>query len=302
MHRLTRWSIVVGSSVAGHEFLIKEIPGRNGTCRAATTGTAPMKGNHPPLSSGNASAILPSNSTNVDDDDDDLVCGSALFRATDGEDQVVQVTASFEAVVTDRTLKAQHRADQLFGACPDPPTVSATAWEEWKECVRARLSQALETLDEELGFQARIRTELSDQLENHTCADDSLNSTKDVRRERWKHMGTSYRVRIKHERPASSIHIVEGFASSDECALVESLTSHRLRRATVADGKGGAYVSDYRRAQRAGIKVDWSKEAEGDLVALLSRRIYNYTNHVLGLDIREHGQEDLVSIQVRSTC
>ena len=114
-------------SHAGHEFLIKEIPGRNGTCRAATTGTAPMKGNHPPLSSGNASAILPSNSTNVDDDDDDLVCGSALFRATDGEDQVVQVTASFEAVVTDRTLKAQHRADQLFGACPDPPTVSATA-------------------------------------------------------------------------------------------------------------------------------------------------------------------------------
>mmetsp|Transcript_727 Transcript_727/g.1007 ORF Transcript_727/g.1007 Transcript_727/m.1007 type:complete len:178 (-) Transcript_727:741-1274(-) len=48
---------------------------------------------------------------------------------------------------------------------------------------------------------------------------------------------------------------------------------------------------------QAGITVDWAKEEEGDLIARLSRRVYDYTNNVLGLNIQEHGQEDLMSIQ-----
>jgi hypothetical protein len=48
---------------------------------------------------------------------------------------------------------------------------------------------------------------------------------------------------------------------------------------------------------QAGITVDWTKESEGDKIAILSRRVYEYTNHVLGLGIEEHGQEDLMSIQ-----
>jgi hypothetical protein len=48
---------------------------------------------------------------------------------------------------------------------------------------------------------------------------------------------------------------------------------------------------------QAGIKVQWDKEAEGDAIARLSRRVYDYTNRVLGLGIEEHGQEDLMSIQ-----
>jgi hypothetical protein len=48
---------------------------------------------------------------------------------------------------------------------------------------------------------------------------------------------------------------------------------------------------------QAGITVDWSKEDKGDHIAILSRRVYDYTNHVLGLNIKEDGQEDLMSIQ-----
>lgn len=43
--------------------------------------------------------------------------------------------------------------------------------------------------------------------------------------------------------------------------------------------------------------MHWEKEKNGDPIARLSRRVYDYTNYVLGLDIDEHGQEDLMSIQ-----
>ena len=50
---------------------------------------------------------------------------------------------------------------------------------------------------------------------------------------------------------------------------------------------------------QAGIKVPWDQEAAGNAIARLSRRVYDYANAVLGLDIKEHGQEDLMSIQYK---
>ena len=44
--------------------------------------------------------------------------------------------------------------------------------------------------------------------------------------------------------------------------------------------------------------MDWEKEEAGDLIARLSRRVYDYTNHVLPMfEIEEAGQEDIMSIQ-----
>jgi hypothetical protein len=48
---------------------------------------------------------------------------------------------------------------------------------------------------------------------------------------------------------------------------------------------------------QAGIKVDWRTEKENGHIAVLSRRVYDYTNDALGLNIKENGQEDLMSIQ-----
>jgi hypothetical protein len=48
---------------------------------------------------------------------------------------------------------------------------------------------------------------------------------------------------------------------------------------------------------QAGIRVPWNEEKDDNPIARISRRVYDYTNYVLGLDINEHGQEDLMSIQ-----
>lgn len=48
---------------------------------------------------------------------------------------------------------------------------------------------------------------------------------------------------------------------------------------------------------QAYIEPDWTKETEADPILRLDRRIFDYTNHVLGLNISAHGQEPLMSIQ-----
>mmetsp|Transcript_100016 Transcript_100016/g.149867 ORF Transcript_100016/g.149867 Transcript_100016/m.149867 type:complete len:207 (+) Transcript_100016:1-621(+) len=78
---------------------------------------------------------------------------------------------------------------------------------------------------------------------------------------------------------------------------MEAAAKPKLHRATVADGKGGSHFSEHRKAMQAGIKVPWDKETAGNPIARLSRRVYDYTNFVLGLGIEEYGQEDLMSIQ-----
>ena len=90
---------------------------------------------------------------------------------------------------------------------------------------------------------------------------------------------------------------IENFIDEEECQAMADEAAKTLHRATVADGKGGSRLSENRKAMQAGITVNWKKEDEGDPIARISRRVYDYTEHVLGLGIKENGQEDLMSIQ-----
>ncbi|MGV2389772.1 MAG UNVERIFIED_CONTAM: hypothetical protein LVR29_20510 [Microcystis novacekii LVE1205-3] len=96
---------------------------------------------------------------------------------------------------------------------------------------------------------------------------------------------------------SSQIHVVDNFISEEECIAMEKAAARTLHKATVADGKGGSRLSDHRKAMQAGIRVPWHEEQSGNPIARLSRRVYDYTNYALNLNIDEHGQEDLMSIQ-----
>lgn len=61
--------------------------------------------------------------------------------------------------------------------------------------------------------------------------------------------------------------------------------------------KGGSTLSQNRKAWQAGIAVDWSKETAGDPIAAVTRRLFDYANHVTGYNMKVEGQEDLMSIQ-----
>jgi len=155
-------------------------------------------------------------------------------------------------------------------------------------CVETQIAKTLELANEEIAFQASVRKGVAEQLENYTCVDENLETSDDVETREWNYRdGVKRTVHVKHERPASRIHVVENFISEEECQAVEQTAVKTLHKATVADGKGGSRMSDNRKAMQAGITVKWEKEHDEEgmemHIAKLSRRVYDYTNHVLGL-------------------
>ena len=214
----------------------------------------------------------------------------------------------------DNKLKARQEANDLVADChrralssisdgdsASPSKDISQAMKDLVACVQGGVTSRLEEINEEIAFQSTIRKGIAAKLENYTCLDDTSNSSESVEVKLWVHdrdpRGTRRRVMVKHDRPASKIHVIEKFISPDECKAMEDTAQSSLHRATVADGKGGSRYSDSRKAMQAGIKVQWGKEGQGDPIARLSRRVYDYTNDVLDLNISEHGQEDLMSIQ-----
>jgi 2OG-Fe(II) oxygenase superfamily len=289
--------VVVGAdfpldSYVGHEFEIREVAdGPNGECRHTN-----------------------------EDGTEDKSCRVTYVTVSVNDEQVARITRSFEAVFVDNKIKAEMHASDLIQECQQTAkdklagTSNASAdqsqlvMEEMLACVESGVATALERVNEEIAFQASVRNDIAATLENYTCVDDTLNSTADILTTTWISPVTNnkgadsrnaipqtYQVHVKHDRVASKIHVVEQFITPDECVAMEELAAKTLHDATVADGKGGSQLSNHRKAKQAGIKVPWNKP--NDPISQLSRRVYDYVNHVLDLEIKENGQEDLMSIQ-----
>ncbi len=210
----------------------------------------------------------------------------------------------------DDQIRAKNEATEIVGSCHERAKKSLEAagtdaveiqksMDMLLACVEGEVTETLSKSNEEVVFQAKIRTDMAAMMENYTCADTELETTKALRTDYW----TSQKdkkmreVQVLLDRPASKIMFVKNFISSAECDAMAEAAKPRLAKATVADGKGGSHYSEHRKAMQAGITVDWDKEASGDNIAILSRRVYDFANHVLGLNIKENGQEDLMSIQ-----
>jgi hypothetical protein len=158
---------------------------------------------------------------------------------------------------------------------------------------QARHTADVKRLKKELAFETSLREGLASTLESYSCKDPVLNSSEPVRREAWvdKNDMRTRAVHVMHELPASKIHVIANFVSEDECNAIDKVAGTSLRRASVGDR---GYDPQFRKAMGASIEVPWELEQEGHPIARLSRRVYDYTNHVLeGLDIQEAGQAKL---------
>jgi len=229
-------------------------------------------------------------------------CRVDHFTVNQNVDQIVFVRERVEVEHTDSKTIANESAGKLLDECKstaksqlaEKPTEAASILEELASCVKTGIAAEIERANEEVAFQAEIRKKIADSWENYTCADDAVNATEPKKSDvRWR----GKKVSVMIDRPAAKIHTIENFLTEDECAAVEDAARPKLHDATVADGSGGSKLSENRKAKQAGIKVHWKNEKEGDLIARLSRRVYDYVNHVLPFDIKENGQEDLMSIQ-----
>lgn len=229
----------------------------------------------------------------------DQTCRQAAFKISENDDQVARLSDDFEIIFKDNKIAAREEASDLVAKCQSEARqmmaeaggsadAAMEAMSVLSTCVENNIAKTLERANEEIAFQASVRKDVASHLENYTCADETLDTTEDLETRVWEHQnGIKRTVHVKHERPASRIHVIENFISEEECQAMEESAAKTLHRATVADGKGGSQLSDNRKAMQAGIKVKWDEEHDEEgmemHIAQLSRRVYDYTNHVLGL-------------------
>jgi len=217
----------------------------------------------------------------------------------------IYIDDAFEIRHQDNKSIARDSAEDLLNDCEaqvaeDIETEKYSAVEAiaaLKKCVSSGVAVEVEKANEEISFQSQIRKKMAESFENYTCADYDLATSESEEDTTWDYDGVSRDVHILLDRATSKVHVVEDFISVEECTAMEDQARPKLHKATVADGKGGSELSPNRKALQAGIKIPWDLEKDGNRLTTLSRRVYDYTNHVLDMDIDEHGQEDLMSIQ-----
>ena len=220
-------------------------------------------------------------------------------------------------------LQACQEQQQQQQQQPSTPTRSL------HDCVQQGLAGAIAATRDDISYFRHVRQRQGNQWEDFACEDNSLETSEPVEETIWYHRRTTtteeegdeednvvddndlYHVQVLHDYASSQIHVLENFIDPDECAGVLEASEAYLHRAKVHDGKGGDHYSQHRKAWQAGIEVDWEQEDALDvrgstnnnnntmdhLIAKVSRRVYDYTNHVLDLDISHEGQEHLMSIQ-----
>lgn len=160
-----------------------------------------------------------------------------------------------------------------------------------------RLTSILEKKNKEISFEAKNRIHIGSLLEDYTCLDDELPTSQGKETRQWAYNDKLHDVNVLLERPDSQIHLIRNFITQEECDAFQGAASSILHRGTVADGNGGSKLSENRKAWQAGIAVPWEKEADGDLLARYTRRMYAYANHATGYNLNVEGQEDIMSIQ-----
>ena len=238
--------------------------------------------------------------------DDENKCMTAMFTINENRDQAITIGKDFVLVHEDNKSKARKQAVGLMEVCKEQAKESLAGsanhtdlLEQYLACIGGKVEDELVQRAEEVTFQAEVRRDLAKLFEKYTCLDDELESSEPIREEEWynDYDDVTREVRVLHDRPASRIHIIEDFIDDEECQAMQDTAEAQLSRAVVSDGAGGSTYSENRKAMQAGITVPWDKEADDHPIVRISRRVYNYTNHVLGLGIDEHGQEDLMSIQ-----
>jgi 2OG-Fe(II) oxygenase superfamily len=220
-----------------------------------------------------------------------VITVSKQFKITHEDHKTVARKGAI-SIVQDCKALAQQQLQQI-------DAVADNVLAELASCMEAQVAAQLKSVAEDIAFSATTRKKMAGFFENYTCADDDLPSSESKENTTWydNRREMELDVSIMLDRPASRIHVVEEFITEEECKAMEEAAAPQLHRAVVANGAGGHEVSENRKAMQAGIKVPWNEEDQAHPIATISRRVYDYTNHVLKLDIDEHGQEDLMSIQ-----
>jgi hypothetical protein len=247
----------------------------------------------------------PSCGGNIDGDG----CGVQYITVTESSEQVAVVKEDMKVARKDAASRARSETNPHIQHCRQVANEDLASgydtqavMDELVSCLEVAATSLVQEKNEEIAFESKIRMDLGALLENHTCAETMRETTPPKEVRSWTHedspgIQVTRQVGILHDRPDSQIHALENFISPEECDAITKAAAKKLHRGTVADGSGGSKLSDHRKAWQAGIKIPWEKEQDGDPIARVVRRIYDYTNDAVHYNLTVDGSEDLMSIQ-----
>lgn len=237
----------------------------------------------------------PTTSPTCDVIDED--CGVGYVTISEDVEHVVVVKEDLKVVdfqeptpTPPQLSAAQNEANTVTRACQQDAFEDLNegrdadmVLKELVDCIKETATKMIVRKNEHLVLEKKVRLELSAALENYTCADTTRETTTPEEIRSWTHEDTAgvmvtRQIGILHNRKASQIHALENFISKEECDAITEAAAAKLHRGTVADGSGGSRLSDHRKAWQAGLRVPWEKENEGNLIARVVRRVYDYTN------------------------
>jgi len=247
------------NSFVTHHFEARELPGKSGKCASSND-----------------------------------ACGVGYFTVNENSDQVINIDKGFKLSHVDNVSIARESAVTMIANCKEEALLkleedgggAEDTVDFFSKCVENSVSAEMQDANEEIAFQANIRQKMAERWENYTCADYDMPTSESIRSESWYHKGQKRNVEILLDKPSSRVHLIQNFISEEECEAMEKSAKKSLHRATVADGKGGSELSSSRKAMQAGIKIPWKLEKDGNKLTTLSRKVYDYVNHVLDMDIK----------------
>jgi len=152
---------------------------------------------------------------------EDQVCRQASFVVSENDDQVARLSDGFEIIFSDNKIVAREQASDLVNKCQSEARkmvaeaggsadAAMEAMQILSACVETQIAKTLELANEEIAFQASVRKGVAEQLENYTCVDENLETSDDVETREWNYRdGVKRTVHVKHERPASRIHMAK---------------------------------------------------------------------------------------------
>eukprot|EP00934_Nitzschia_sp_Nitz4_P002399 Nitzschia sp. Nitz4//scaffold25_size161228//97841//99217//NITZ4_002439-RA/size161228-processed-gene-0.165-mRNA-1//1//CDS//3329544613//2394//frame0 len=236
-------------------------------------------------------------------------CGVQYITVNHNTDQVAIIKKGLVVAYKDSEARAKEEVasqteechevarEQLAKGANANKTVEALV-----DCLKGAATELVQQKNEEIAFETKVRLELSRNLENHTCADPTRQTSEPEEIRSWTHEDypgeeVTRDILVLHDRPSSQIHALVDFISKEECDAITAAAKPKLHKGTVADGAGGSMLSDNRKAWQAGLRIPWEREEAGDPIARVVRRVYDYTNHAVGYNLSIEGQEDLMSIQ-----
>ena len=269
------------NSYVNHEFEIQEQPhkktgkcsGENGECLKAQFQVNTNHGQCKSLT--NTPVIWKDNATNS-------LFFTFIHRLSAS---AVTILAGLKLELEDDRTRAKQQANAVVQECKsqfadrqgeDPYQVL----EEMAACIQNSVNASLEEKNDEIDFQAQVRSKLGERLTVYACSDVNATTSESIENKTWTFQHKKYPVKVLLDRPASKIYLMETFVSAEECQAAEkAIQTTRVDANGLVAKKGG---------------VAFPKEGEnGNELSAIASRIYAFVEAELDADLEMENREEL---------